>query len=1456
MPRAGAVWVDVLPNMSQFGRSLNQQIGEPVAQASRSAGEAGGEGLMQGMAGKMKAGAAAAGLAVGALVAKGIGEAIEKQAATGKLKAQLGLSPKEAKTAGAAAGKLYAGAVTGSIDEGAQAVRAIMAAGLAPEKATTKQLAAMATKVQDLSSLFELDLGQTANAVGQILKTGLAKNGNEAMDVLFAGMQKLGPRADDIADTFNEYSTIFRSLGLDVQTTMGLFSQGMKAGARDTDVIADSLKEFQIRATDGSKASAEGFKALGLDAKEMTAQIAGGGKGASSGLQLVLDKLRKMKDPVDRNAAAVALFGTKAEDMGKALYTLDPSKAVDGLGKVGGAAKRAGNDLRDNAGVTFEQFKRRALMALGDVASKYAIPPLMRFGRFLNKDVVPPVKTAATWLGDHLVPVVKDTGSAVGSTIRWFKEWGIWLSPLAILIGGVTLALSAQAIMTGTVIGVMSVYSLASRGIAAVTRGWAAAQALLNGIMALNPFVLVAIAVVALGAALVIAWKKSETFRNIVMGVWSAIQTGAMWLWTNGIKPMADGFMTGLRAVGAAASWLWGTVLKPVFSAIDTGARILATILTIVVIGPIYLAVKLLGAVFGWLWSVAIKPVFGWISAGASLLWAGLSVVFGYLMAGLRLVGSVFSWLWRNAAKPALGFIVTGAKLAWAGAQIVFGYLMAGLRLVGGVFSWLWKKAVSPALAGVRAVLSAAWEHGVKPVFDRLRAGTAKVGDAFEAGRKAIKLAWDKIGGIAKKPVAFIIDTVYNNGVVKVWNAVASKFGAPTLKPIEGFAKGGIKDRGFLLPGQSSYKQGDDQLVPMRRGEGVAVSEAMRDPYERKRLLAVNQAAMRGQSLRPFQGEGFAKGGIFGWVKNAASKTVDLAKTGVDWLKDGVKASAEAGLNKVVGPLLDKIAGSSSVYRDMVTGIPRRMIKTILGYSGQADKEMEKAGIGGKGYKGALAWARTQNGKPYQWGGNGDPSWDCSGFMSAIESVIRGQKPHRRWATGSFSGATAAPGWVLNKKSPFMIGITNSGVGHTAGTINGTNVESRGGDGVVVGPRARSYRDSLFTHRYGFAAKGYADGGKPRPGEVAWVGERGPELVRFKGGEEVYNHADSLRMWEGIGARGFAKGTAATRAKARKDIPGDLRTFTKSLTGSAADISKASKELVKDLTAAGGGKSLAASVNKVSAKLQSLAKQRDVIAGRIATAKAAAADQKKVAADYLGLSNLAEATSVADVLGGMMERQSTVKSSQSTIAALSKKGLSQDLISQLVAMGPDSTLAGVINTATPAQIKQLNAMAKNGAKLSASYGNTMADAMFDAGKMASKGFLTGLLADQKSIQAVMAKLGADAIKAIRSKKGIDAHSPSRKGEQAGADLGAGLVAGMAAAGPAVESAAARMGAAATPAGLVPVTSGGSSQAAGSSLDGRPLYLVVEDGTVLRAYVSDRVDDALTDVRRSKRSGKK
>lgn len=1090
MPRAGAVWVDVLPNMSNFGRQLQREIGEPVAQASARAGDEGGETLLSGMKAKLAAGALAVGAAAGALLVKGLETSIERQKATGKLKAQLDLSAKDAQRAGEAAGRLYGNTVTESVDEAAAAVRATMSAGLAPPKATTKQLAEISTKVQDLNTLFEVDLGQAANAAGQAVKSGLVKTSTEALDVMYRGFQIMGPRADDLADTFNEYSTIFRSLGLDMKTVTGLFSQGMQAGARDTDVLADAFKEFQIRTTDGSKASAEAFKLLGMNAEQSTAMFAKGGKGAADGLQLVLDKLRNMKDPVARNAAAVGLFGTKAEDLGLALFKLDPSKAVKDLGAVGGAAKRAGDDLRDNAGAKFESFKRQALMAIGDATAKYVLPRLEDFGRYLNSDVLPVVQRFGGFLDTKVVPVVKDLGAAFMAGVGWVKEYGVWFAPLAITIGGVTLAMSANAIATSFSLGVLGAYSIAVRGVMAVTRAWAAAQALFNSVMALNPVTLIVIGVLALAAAAVIAYNKVGWFHDAVDAAWTGIRTGWDWLWEKGLKPGFGYLMVGLHAIGTAAQWLWSTVLQPVFSFIWTAAKVLLTIVVTLVLLPIIATFKLLAMWATWTWT-QISPAFSAIGTAAMWLWSNMiQPAFGFIVGQVKAFGAGASWLWSAVIKPVFGWIGALAMWLWT-SQIkpAWSAIQIGIQWLGARFTELWTNVIKPTLGWIAEKAQWLWEQGLKPAFDLGKQGVKAFGDAFTAAKKTIGEQWEKLKGITKAPIEFVINTVYNQGIRKVWNEVAGAFGAPKLPEFKGFARGGV------LAGQSSYRDGDDQLVPLRRGEGIAVSEAMRDPYERRRLLAVNAAAMHGQSLRPFQGEGFSKGGIFGWVKSTASKGVDLAKSGIGWLKDGMKASVEAGMNAVVKPLISRISGSDSAYRDMISGIPKRMIKTIVGYSGQADNELEKAGVGGRGFAAALRWGRTQAGKRYQWGGNGDPSWDCSGFMSALESVIRGERPHRRWATGAFSGAHAPAGWQRGARSPFQIGITNAGVGHTAGTLNGTNVESRGGAGVLVGPRARSYMDPLFTDRYGYTGKYDSGGYLPTGWSSVYNGTGKPEPV-------------------------------------------------------------------------------------------------------------------------------------------------------------------------------------------------------------------------------------------------------------------------------------------------------------------------------------------------------------------------
>jgi hypothetical protein len=248
--------------------------------------------------------------------------------------------------------------------------------------------------------------------------------------------------------------------------------------------------------------------------------------------------------------------------------------------------------------------------------------------------------------------------------------------------------------------------------------------------------------------------------------------------------------------------------------------------------------------------------------------------------------------------------------------------------------------------------------------------------------------------------------------------------------------------------------------------------------------------------------QSFADGGIFGWIKSAGSSLLGAGsaawngiKKGASWLADTLEASARSGVKAVVDPLLRSFPGMDTGIGQMIRRIPGKIIDALFGYSKEADKR-GAGGIGGPRIQAALEWAKTQAGKPYQWAGNGNPSWDCSGFMSAIESVIRGQKPHRRWATMAFNGRTAPPGWVYHGSSPFRVGITNAGVGHTAGTLGKTNVESRGGAGVIVGSRARGYNDKLFGSWYGFQPGKYDSGGYLQPGlNLAYNGTGRPEPV-------------------------------------------------------------------------------------------------------------------------------------------------------------------------------------------------------------------------------------------------------------------------------------------------------------------------------------------------------------------------
>jgi phage-related minor tail protein len=365
----------------EHGRRSGEEFGDGVE------GSGGGSSRMAGIGanliGGLKAGAIglalAAGAAIGAKIMEGIEGALDAQKAKQKLFAQLGTTQAESKRIGKVAGQVFADAYGESMDDVTAAIKSVVQNIDGMGQASESTLKAMSERAMDTATVLDEDVSSVTRAVAQILRNDLAPNAKSAFDLLVKGAQEGANKSEDLLDTFNEYGTQFRELGLSGKEALGLISQGLKAGARDADTVADALKEFAIRAQDGSETSRDAFDAIGLDADKMFKVFSEGGEPAKRALGDVLERIRGIEDPVKRNAVAVGLFGTKAEDMQDALLALDPTTAVDSLGQVKGAADEAGRVLNDTAENKLTAFKRGLEQNITNTINESVMPALEKW---------------------------------------------------------------------------------------------------------------------------------------------------------------------------------------------------------------------------------------------------------------------------------------------------------------------------------------------------------------------------------------------------------------------------------------------------------------------------------------------------------------------------------------------------------------------------------------------------------------------------------------------------------------------------------------------------------------------------------------------------------------------------------------------------------------------------------------------------------------------------------------------------------------------------------------------------------------------------------------------------------------------------------------------------------------------------------------------------------------------
>lgn len=136
----------------------------------------------------------------------------------------------------------------------------------------------------------------------------------------------------EMIDSINEYSVQFKKLGLDAEDMFSIFANGAQNGAFNLDKVGDAVKEFSIRAIDGSDTTKQGFEALGMDVAKMAERFGAGGDSAKEAFNEVIKGLAEMDDPIAQSAAGVNLFGTMWEDLGPQVIT-SMSTASDAIDK-------------------------------------------------------------------------------------------------------------------------------------------------------------------------------------------------------------------------------------------------------------------------------------------------------------------------------------------------------------------------------------------------------------------------------------------------------------------------------------------------------------------------------------------------------------------------------------------------------------------------------------------------------------------------------------------------------------------------------------------------------------------------------------------------------------------------------------------------------------------------------------------------------------------------------------------------------------------------------------------------------------------------------------------------------------------------------------------------------------------------------------------------------------------
>lgn len=413
---------------NELAASLGEALEGIASEVSGAFGNLGG--ALDGGISAAKGGAVAAGVGLAAFVFSGMEAEFAEDKVGGLLAAQTGAASSAAEGLGNTAGDVFADNFGESVEQAGEAMKSVFENKLIDTSAAQGDIKDVTEKVITLGQVTGEEFGRIGQAASRMVKNDIAGSVDEAFNIIGKAQENGLNASEDLLDTLIEYSTKFRDLGLNGAESMGLIQQAMEGGARNTDVAADALKEFSIRAQDMSVLTRRGFETIGLDADVMGQRIAAGGASAKGALQDTLNALEALPPGVERNSAAVDLFGTKAEDLGNALFEMDLDDAAKKFGDYGSTVDEQMKKISDSTSFWDKLGKgiSNAASSLGEFLDQDAsefldnMPELKNIMEEVNKAQREFDATGNTKALDELKEKYPDAAEAIDGYIKKKRE--------------------------------------------------------------------------------------------------------------------------------------------------------------------------------------------------------------------------------------------------------------------------------------------------------------------------------------------------------------------------------------------------------------------------------------------------------------------------------------------------------------------------------------------------------------------------------------------------------------------------------------------------------------------------------------------------------------------------------------------------------------------------------------------------------------------------------------------------------------------------------------------------------------------------------------------------------------------------------------------------------------------------------------------------------------------------